>query len=81
MNIAYQTIFGHNKECNYELDFHKVTHLICAILIEYVDVDECNDAQYCEYGGTCVNREGSAQCHCIAGWEGDRCQTGKVQNY
>lgn len=39
------------------------------------DVDECQE-QICNNNGTCVNTHGSSYCSCVAGWMGNKCQTG-----
>lgn len=41
------------------------------------DIDECQVENFCENGGGCTNLEGSFQCECAGGWEGDRCQQDK----
>ena len=35
----------------------------------------------CANGGTCTNSQGSYDCACDSGWDGDDCNTGKKKQY
>ena len=41
------------------------------------DIDECL-SEPCQNGGTCINGENEYSCSCIAGWQGDNCETSKT---
>ena len=43
----------------------------------YPDVDECAN-HTCANGASCVDGVNSYACSCVAGYTGDRCQTGKT---
>ncbi|KAL3837461.1 hypothetical protein ACJMK2_022815, partial [Sinanodonta woodiana] len=38
-----------------------------------VDIDECNNTNSCQNGGTCSNLDGSYNCICASGWSGTNC--------
>lgn len=42
-----------------------------------VDINEC-DSSPCENGGSCEDEVDDYTCHCLAGYSGDHCQTGKI---
>ena len=41
------------------------------------DIDDCN-SYVCENGGTCNDGVNSYSCSCVAGFEGDNCETGQI---
>ena len=41
------------------------------------DINEC-DSSPCENGGTCEDEVNGYTCHCLSGYSGDHCQTGKT---
>ena len=43
-----------------------------------LDIDECIGDIQCYNNGTCVNTPGSYTCKCTLGWEGLKCETGKL---
>ena len=49
------------------------------ILSYYADINECfeND-DHCANDGDCENTMGSFLCHCLYGWTGTHCETGKT---
>ena len=57
----------------------------CVMKIRYfwscdIDIDECSMMNTCANGGTCTNTQGSYNCACDSGWEGQDCSTGKDRN-
>ena len=40
-----------------------------------IDINEC-DTNPCQNGGTCLDGKASYSCECMAGYEGDDCETG-----
>ena len=51
----------------------------CCFLVSYyplTDIDECNST-LCQNGGTCTDGVNSYTCACVAGYEGDNCETGE----
>ena len=62
----------------------KCTQLLChqpyyfLLSIVYTDIDECASSP-CQNGGTCTDGVNSYTCTCVAGYEGDNCETGQYQ--
>ena len=44
-------------------------------IMTFTDIDDC-DPNPCENGGTCTDGINAYKCECLAGYEGDDCQTG-----
>ena len=40
----------------------------------YIDIDECGPTP-CQNGGTCTDAINSYSCACVAGYNGDNCET------
>merc|ERR1711976_83980 len=38
------------------------------------DINECNEADFCQNGGVCTNFDGGFSCECADGWTGDNCE-------
>ena len=38
------------------------------------DIDECSNPRHCSNRGICTNKEGSFDCACDEGYDGNRCQ-------
>ena len=47
------------------------------VIVLFSDINEC-DSDPCENGGSCENSIGSFMCTCVAGYEGDTCESGKT---
>ena len=47
-----------------------------SILFPLKDIDECGN-HTCKNGGLCVDGVNKYSCNCLAGFTGDRCETGK----
>lgn len=45
--------------------------------LSYPDIDECAN-HTCANGASCVDGVNNYSCSCVAGYTGDRCQTGKT---
>ena len=43
------------------------------------DIDECQDNEICENGGTCTNEVGSYTCNCASGYTGSTCSDGLLK--
>ena len=39
--------------------------------LSFLDVDECDEGHRCDENANCTNTEGSYQCDCIYGYQGD----------
>ena len=49
--------------------------------VSYTDVDECSfDTVICKNNGTCLNWEGSYNCSCADGFEGENCENEGVSS-
>ena len=46
----------------------------------FPDVNECL-ASPCLNQGTCENNDGSYNCRCVPGWEGQNCEIGTTPNF
>ena len=46
-----------------------------SILFPLKDIDECAN-HTCKNGGLCVDQVNNYSCNCLAGFTGDRCETG-----
>ena len=54
-----------------------IIHLQCnRVKIVPTDINEC-DSSPCENGGTCEDQVNGYTCHCLNGYSGDHCQTGR----
>ena len=60
-----------NSHCVAFLLWFGVTFTTCS------DIDECTTSP-CQNGATCNNLETGFECDCAYGYEGDRCETGKI---
>ena len=58
-----------------------VSYSKCYALI-HTDIDECSRGDVCHILASCNDTEGSYECNCVGGFEGDgfNC-TGKDNNY
>ena len=74
--IQINIYFNHVCENN----MFKSSYLKCYNLYnnyDSTDIDECQDSSLCQNMGRCQNSDGSFQCDCQAGWEGETCAQGK----
>lgn len=46
-------------------------------LLSVTDFDDCVN-HTCAHGATCVDGTNNYSCNCLAGYTGERCETGKV---
>lgn len=46
-------------------------------LLIVADVDECQMFRPCHNNGSCLNNNGSYECDCLKGWEGQHCDKGR----
>ena len=47
-------------------------HNICTLILLISDVDECTlGLSNCSLSGGCLNTEGTYECYCLPGYEGD----------
>ena len=51
----------------------KLNDLICFL----ADINECTNSP-CQNGATCVNLQGSYRCDCKSGYNGNKCENGKI---
>ncbi len=48
--------------------------------LSFSDVDECASS-ICMNGGQCTNKVGSFECACVPGFDGQRCEAGRLPYY
>ena len=51
--------------------------VLFAILYVFADINEC-DSNPCENDGACMDMEDGYKCKCESGFNGTRCEMGKV---
>ena len=49
-----------------------------AYTLLFADIDDC-DGDPCMHGATCNDEVNAYRCTCVAGYTGDRCETGMLE--